>query len=75
MMGTFTKSFGAAGGYIAADTVSHNLFYQAIHYLTNLSLNCVVASLECNLMYWKQEERVKQSSGMNSNHESLKIVS
>ena len=26
MMGTFTKSFGGAGGYIAADSVSYSLF-------------------------------------------------
>ena len=50
MMGTFTKSFGAAGGYIAADTVSQNIFYQAFHYLTNCPF-IVLASLECNLMY------------------------
>ena len=31
MMGTFTKSFGSAGGYIAADHVRHTPSHVTIH--------------------------------------------
>lgn len=38
LMGTFTKSFGAVGGYIAGDKVLHKLKVSVKQYLTACSL-------------------------------------
>lgn len=57
MMGTFTKSFGAAGGYIAGKKVTVGFLFQlsllSFHHLLSIFIYFYHSRYECNFLFIK----------------------
>ena len=58
MMGTFTKSFGAAGGYIAGKKVTVGFLFQlpllSFHHLLSIFIYFYHSPYECNFLFTKK---------------------